>query len=109
MSDHLFAWGEANARTEDPDTSHAAAQSLAGSPAGEIERVVYEAIFSAGELGMTADDVVEDTGLASNTATPRFAPLRRKGLIRDSGRRRPGNSGKKMIIWVAREDECSTV
>jgi hypothetical protein len=36
-----------------------------------------------------------DTKHPLNCITPRFAPLRRKGLIKDSGQRRD-----KQIVWV---------
>jgi hypothetical protein len=32
---------------------------------------------------------------------PRTSELKRKGLIRDSGQRRPNCTGKKAIVWTA--------
>ena len=43
----------------------------------------------------TGKDIATNTGHPLNCITPRFAPLRRKGLIKDSGVRRD-----KQIVWV---------
>jgi hypothetical protein len=32
---------------------------------------------------------------------PRTTELKRKGLIRDSGQRRPNSTGKQAIVWIA--------
>lgn len=45
--------------------------------------------------GMTGKELALFTNLPLNSITPRFAPLRRKGLIKDSGERRD-----KQIVWV---------
>ena len=45
--------------------------------------------------GMTGKELALFTDLPLNSLTPRFAPLRRKGLIKDSGLRRD-----KQIVWV---------
>ena len=45
--------------------------------------------------GYTGKEIAEATGNPLNCITPRFAPLRRKGLIKDSGVRRD-----KQIVWV---------
>jgi hypothetical protein len=45
--------------------------------------------------GFTGKDIANFTGEPLNCLTPRFAPLRRKGLIKDSGVRRD-----KQIVWV---------
>jgi hypothetical protein len=45
--------------------------------------------------GMTGKELAMFTDLPLNSLTPRFAPLRRKGLIKDSGWRRD-----KQIVWV---------
>jgi hypothetical protein len=45
--------------------------------------------------GYTGKQIASLTGHPLNCITPRFAPLRRKGLIKDSGERRD-----KQIVWV---------
>jgi hypothetical protein len=48
---------------------------------------------------MNAWEIESTTNIPNQTCTPRLAPLRRKGLIVDSGERRPGSTGKKQIVW----------
>ena len=45
--------------------------------------------------GLTGKEMAVYTGHPLNCITPRFAPLRRKGLIKDSGVRRD-----KQIVWA---------
>lgn len=45
--------------------------------------------------GLTGKDIATMSGHPLNCITPRFAPLRRKGLIKDSGVKRD-----KQIVWV---------
>lgn len=44
---------------------------------------------------LTGKEIAEQSGHPLNCITPRFAPLRRKGLIKDSGVKRD-----KQIVWV---------
>lgn len=48
-----------------------------------------------GAAGATGKEIATLSGFPLNCITPRFAPLRRKGLIKDSGVRRD-----KQIVWV---------
>lgn len=52
-------------------------------------------LVSVTELGWTGKEIAEQSGHPLNCITPRFAPLRRKGLIKDSGVKRD-----KQIVWV---------
>jgi len=45
--------------------------------------------------GWTGKELAAESGHPLNCITPRFAPLRRKGLIKDSGTKRD-----KQIVWV---------
>lgn len=45
--------------------------------------------------GWTGKELAKETGDPLNYITPRFAPLRRKSLIKDSGVKRD-----KQIVWV---------
>jgi hypothetical protein len=82
-------------RTDDPDTSHAAANSVDTS---QLESMVYEVISKYPD-GCIADDVERELAhLRSHSITPRFAPLMRKGFIFDTGERRKASSGRSQRV-----------
>jgi hypothetical protein len=82
-------------RTNDPDTSHAAANSVDTS---QLESMVYEVISKYPD-GCIADDVERElANLRSHSITPRFAPLMRKGFIFDTGERRMASSGRSQRV-----------
>ena len=87
---------KALARKTDPETSVLAAESLNTT---DLESRVLRVLSKIGEA--TASELVVATGLEWNTVSPRLAPLRRKNLIRDSGKRRKGPSGRSQIVWEA--------
>ena len=87
------------ARNSDPQTSKSAAASVVPG-VNRLENIVYEAIHIMGKEGATGAEVEKITGLPWQTLSPRFAPLRRKGLIRANGTR-PGRSNRAQIVWVA--------
>jgi hypothetical protein len=82
------------------DTSVAAANALAPK-LGRLQRMTLEAIKNAGWHGHTADELAAALEMDRWSIQPRTSELRRKGLIRDSGQRRPNNSGKLAIVWTA--------
>jgi hypothetical protein len=84
------------ARHTDPPTSHWAAEEVKTT---RIEQVVAAAIRRSGSRGLIAAELPEHTGMPLNTVTPRTRPLVAKGIIRDSGEKRPGPSGKNQIVW----------
>ena len=83
------------------DTSVAAAMALAPM-LGRLQRLALDAIRDAGWLGLTADELAARLGMDRWSIQPRTTELRRKGLFRDSGFRRPNATGKQTIVWVAR-------
>jgi len=87
---------EAHARNTDPGTSHAAAASVR---ATDLESRVLEAIRYCEPGGATSSELESLTKLTNQSLTPRFAPMRRKGLIYDSGEKRKGESGRMQIVW----------
>lgn len=95
-STDLFGW--ATSRNSDPDTSDTAAKSVRGAKANELESKVLLVILDNPQ-GLTGQEVTDILGLDRVTTSPRFAPLRRKGLIVDSGIRRIGPSGRPAIVW----------
>jgi hypothetical protein len=86
------------ARNSNPATSHAAASAISGS-LPELEKKVFNAITSAGSLGMTLDEITQATGLDKVTASPRMRPLCNKGLVVENGTR-PGRAGRNQTVWV---------
>lgn len=82
------------------DTSVEAAAMIAPA-AGKLQRMVLDAIADAGLSGRTTDEVACFLDLSRTSVQPRTSELRRKGLIRDSGRRRPNASGVRAIVWAA--------
>ena len=90
--------GGGGARLTDPQTSHDAAKALDSTV---LESMVLEAIKKCpnGATGYELDKALPGFGI--QTLTPRFAPLKRKGLIYDSGLRRPGASGRSQCVLMA--------
>lgn len=82
------------------DTSIAAADALAPR-LGRLQRIAAAAIRDAGFIGLTADELAARLQLDRWSIQPRTSELRRKGLIRDSGQRRPNSTGKLAIVWIA--------
>jgi hypothetical protein len=83
------------------DTSIAAATALA-SKLGRLQRMAETAIRDAGQYGLTADELAARLGMDRWSIQPRTSELRRKGLINDSGVRRPNATGKQAIVWIAK-------
>lgn len=89
------------------DTSIDAADALAPR-LGRLQHMAAAAIGSAGESGLTADEFAERLGMERYSIQPRTTELRRKALIRDSGRRRRNATGKAAIVWVAAQPEAAS-
>lgn len=82
---------EYRARANDPATSK-----QAGKRVNKYEQAVLDLLRGLyAWQGYTGKQIASLTGHPLNCITPRFAPLRRKGLIKDSGQRRD-----KQIVWV---------
>ncbi len=84
------------------DTSRDAAHSVTASV---LERRVYHVVFGFGSGGATSDDIRGSSylhGLSYSSVMARLKALKDKGLIVDSGRRRPGRSGRGQAVLVAK-------
>ena len=88
------------------DTSIEAAGVIAPA-AGKLQRLVLDAIAGAGLSGRTTDEVAGFLDLSRTSVQPRTSELRRKGLIRDSGVRRPNASRVRAIVWVATGEKAN--
>jgi DNA-binding MarR family transcriptional regulator len=83
------------ARRSDPETSHKAAKSL--KPARLRDQIVA-AIYAHG--GLTIKEIAKLIDREQVTVSPSIKPLRRAGVLRDSGRRRRNEgTGKEAIVW----------
>lgn len=83
------------ARRSDPATSHEAGRMVNTSA---LEAAVYGCLKAHGP--QTINEVADVLRLSLVTVSPRFAPLRDKQLIRDSGVRRFGpDSNRPRIVW----------
>ena len=87
-------------RSDSPDTSVDAAHAVDST---RLEELVYVIVRSYTK-GCTQDDVLarrEVKGLPYSSVTARFSALLRKGLIEDTGERRPGRSGRSQRVLRA--------
>jgi hypothetical protein len=90
------------ARTSDPDTSHAAARSVAGKVT-DSQRAVLAAIR---HLGRCTDEELVSVYDQLPPLSPSGIRTRRKeladrGLVRDTGRRTRLRSGRQAVVWTA--------
>ena len=83
------------------DTSIAAADAFAPK-LGRLQRLAETTIRAAGLNGLTADELAQRLAMERWSIQPRTTELRRKGIIRDSGKRRRNVTGKAAIVWVVR-------
>ena len=82
------------------DTSVAAAE-IVLPKTGTLRRKVYDMILIHADFGATDYELQTRLDLTGNTERPRRKELQERGLIHDSGRRRPTPSGRASIVWVA--------
>lgn len=100
------------ARKTDPETSHAAAKSLDDEHIARLEREVARAIQERGGRGATWDELHTLTGIDKASISPRFKPLRDKGIIEwrldGDGKpiKRPGWSGRGQIVWFCKVSDA---
>ena len=83
------------------DTSIAAADAIAPK-LGRLQQMAETTIRDAGLSGLTADELAAQLGMDRWSIQPRTTELKRKGIIRDSGQRRPNATGKQAIVWIAK-------
>jgi hypothetical protein len=84
------------ARANDPDTSKEAAQLV---DTTKLEAMVYEAICKFGEAGCISDQILDAfPSMPYSSVTARYRALLDKGMIVDTGARRPGKSGRSQRV-----------
>lgn len=81
----------------DQDTSAQAAHSVSSTGAARnLERRVFDLIRARAR---TDEEICDELEIEGNTARPRRRSLVVRGLVQDSGERRPTHSGRKAIVW----------
>jgi len=94
-------------RKNDPDTSKEAAKAVDST---RLEAMVYSAIKQFGTDGCISDEIRDlFTGMPYSSITARYRALLDKGLIIDTGARRPGKSGRRQrVMKVINVEQHST-
>lgn len=83
-------------RRTDPSTSRAAAATVNTT---ELENTVLDAL-RAFPRGATTYQLAAHLQASLVSISPRMKPLVSKGLVRDSGTRSRGPSGRNQTVWV---------
>lgn len=86
---------EGSARRNDPPTAKKAARDVR---AGTLMDTCLRAIEQA-DCGLTIEELSACTGISIVSVSPRMKPLVKRGLIKDSGKRRTNSSGYEAIVW----------
>lgn len=81
------------------DDTRAAARPTESQAAGDRQRVL-DLLIGRGAEGATDQEAAEVLGIPQDTARARRVELRDKGLVADSGRRRPSSTGHGMRVWM---------
>lgn len=85
------------ARRSDPDTAKKAARSV---PVADLEERVLECLRWS-RAGLTTHELSRLLKADLVSVSPRMRPLVQKNLVKDSGQRRRGESGRASIVWKA--------
>ncbi len=91
---------EGSVRASDPSTSHDAAASMDETALSRQRGEVLGFVRWRSELGTTAYEVSLAYPIQQNVAARRLRDLCELGFVKDSGRTRPGSSGRHGIVWV---------
>lgn len=74
------------------------------SVAGTMRAKVFIQILEQGTLGATLEELEGDLVMPGNTLRPRRQELEQRGLVVDSGLKRPTTSGRMAIVWIVPEE-----
>ena len=90
------------------DTSLAAQEAIQNAKT-ELQRKVYEYIFTCGEDGATDEEIQMGTGMNGNSERPRRQELEKLGVIFNTGLTRRTVRGRPAVIWRIRRRDDGTV
>lgn len=97
------AWFPApTARASDPETSHTAA--ARASVRAATDRALVLRIHQQWTAGLTDFELAEIAGRQQTSLGVRRGDLRKAGLIRDSGLKRPAPSGSPATVWIITDE-----
>jgi predicted ArsR family transcriptional regulator len=82
-----------------PETSKQAANAI--EPI--VARLERQAIQQLEEGSLTCDELEQILRWSHQTASARINRLRHKGLIQDSGERRPTRTGRPAVVWRVKQ------
>ena len=85
-----------------PTTSKEAAKSME-KPATVLQRRVLAELQVRADFGATCDELEQAFDMSHQTVSARLREMALKGAIVDSGKKRPTRSGRKAIVWHAKE------
>lgn len=86
-------------RTEDPDTSVDAANSVDATALEAEVLVAFRDSIWCLNYGFTSEEAANYLKMELGSVTPRFRPLEAKGYIYRTAERRSGKSGRNRIVW----------
>ena len=84
------------------DTS-LAAQAAIQHARSELQRKVYEYLFTCGSGGATDEEIQLSTSMNGSTERPRRRELEMAGAVMNSGTTRRTLSGRSAIVWKIRQ------
>jgi hypothetical protein len=86
------------ARRDDPETSHEAAESV---DASQLMTRIYNVMLRYGNRGCIADEVersMPEVTAGKQSITPRFRQMLDRGMIECTGEKRKGYSGRMQLV-----------
>jgi hypothetical protein len=95
------------ARWTDPETSHAALDSVTVEQHEARKQAIVEAVRAAGRRGLGLTEISDALDVPRENLSSTVTKLRRTGLLVDSGRRRPTPTGRDQIVYVTPEHEVA--
>jgi predicted transcriptional regulator len=85
-----------------PQTSKDAAESMV-KQAPLLQRRILSELQLRADFGATCDELEQAFGIPHQTVSARIREMALKGVIGDSGQKRATRSGRKAIVWHAKE------
>lgn len=104
MKQQFLPLGDPPVRSNAPDTSHEAAESMKP----HHSRLANDCLaYIKLEGDATCWEIEQALEMSHQTASARLWELRRAGVIQDTGRRRKTGSGRSAIVWGPKADVVS--